>query len=211
MRMHPTALKQDIPITGPGIERLNVDQFHRMIKLGILHEGEPIELIDGILVRKDNSDRGADPMTHGPKHALCIQRCRELEGQLRPHPYHLRQQLPITLSAEREPEPDIAIVRGGIEDYQDHHPVGSDCLMVIEVADSSLEYDRTTKVRMYAAAGIFHYWIVNIQERQIEVYESPIPAEERYAKRTDFQVDDTVRLLLDPDTFVDVEVRAILP
>lgn len=209
--MESTGLAQAIAETRPGIERLTVDQFHRMIDSGILREGEPIELIDGILVRKDSSDIGGDPMIHGPKHALCVQRLKELDVQARLHGYHLRQQLPLVLSDNREPEPDVAIVRGTVEHYQDHHPTAQDCLLAIEVSDSSLEYDRTVKGPVYAAAGIPVYWIVNIRERQIEVYRSPILTEKRYSLRTDFRPGDTATLEFGPDISVGVPVYDILP
>lgn len=150
-------------------------------------------------------------MTHGPRHAFCVQRLKDLEGCVKPYQCHLRQQLPITLSDNREPEPDIALVRGIIDDYSNRHPDASDCLTVIEVADSSLEYDRTTKARIYAAVEIPFYWIVNIPERQIEVYESPVAAEERYAKQTILKSGATIKWLLGPDISIDVEVGAILP
>lgn len=209
--MNSPVLEQPITPNPTRIERLNVAQFHRMIELGILPEGVPIELIDGILVRKDNSDSGGDPMTHGPKHAFCIQRLKELEEKVKPYRYHLRQQLPITLSDSREPEPDIAIVRGTIADYSEHHPAPSDCLAVIEVADSSLDYDRTTKASIYAAAGIAFYWIVNLPARRIEIYESPVAAEQRYAKQTSFEAGDIIGLSLDRHLSVNIEVDGILP
>jgi Uma2 family endonuclease len=209
--MNSSALEQAMALSRPGIERLSVDQFHRMIEFGILGEGQPIELINGLLVRKDNSDSGGDPMTHGPKHALCIQRVRELDALARPLRYHVRQQLPLTLSHDREPEPDVVIVRGTIEDYRDAHPTASDCLLAVEVADSSLEYDRTVKGPIYAAAEIPVYWIVNIPERQIEAYTSPVAADGRYAHRTDFKSSDSVPLELGTSTSVEVRVDDILP
>jgi len=209
--MESTGLEQAIAVTRPRIERLTVDQFHRMINSGILREGEPIELIDGILVRKNNSDTGGDPMTHGPKHALCVQRVKELDSRVSLHGCHVRQQLPLVLSHNRESEPDVAIVRGTIEDYQDGHPTAQDCLVSIEVSDSSLEYDRTVKGPIYAAAGIPMYWIVNIAERRIEVYRSPIASEERYAHRSDSTAGDTATLELGPGVLVDVQVDEILP
>jgi hypothetical protein len=94
MEINPTALERIRVASRPEIARLSVTQFHRMIELGILPEGEPIELIDGILIRKDNSDAGGNPMTHGPKHAFCVQRLKDLEGRVKPYQCHLRQQLP---------------------------------------------------------------------------------------------------------------------
>jgi Uma2 family endonuclease len=209
--MHPTGLEHTLVAARPGIERLSVDQFHRMIELGILRDGEPIELIDGILVRKDNSDSGGDPMTHGPRHAYCVQRLKELEARVRQHGSHLRQQLPITLSESREPEPDITVAIGTIDDYRDRHPTAAECLVAIEVAASSLEFDRCVKEPIYAAAGIPVYWIVNIPECRIEVYQSPIPSEGRYRNRVDYKPSDTIKLPLSAGRSIDVAVDEILP
>jgi Uma2 family endonuclease len=203
----------ELPIAelGPAIERLDVDQFHRMIESGILREGAPIELIDGILVRKDNSDLGGKPMTHGPKHALCLQRIRELDARLRPHGCHLRQQLPVTLADRCEPEPDAVVVRGRIEDYETRHPAPEDCLVCIEVADRSLEYDRTIKGPMYAAAGLPAYMVVNLRQSQVEVYRSPVPSEARYAERTDCPSGAVVNVELPGGASLEIRVEEWLP
>lgn len=171
--------------TRPGFERLTVAQFHRMIELGILPEGVPVELIDGFLVRKDSSDAGTGPMTHGPRHAYYLQRfvrwaetvTREL-GAL----FHVRQQLPLTLT-QSEPEPDVTIVRGDVNDSRDRHPGAGDCWLVGEVSDGSLGYDRSVKAKMYAAAGIPVYILVNAPEQVLEIYLMPSAADQRYLSR----------------------------
>lgn len=91
------------------------------------------------------------------------------------------------------------------------HPGPQDVLATIEVANSSLEYDRTTKRRIYATAGIPTYPIVNLPEAQIEVYENPLPAEGRYTSRTDFKAGQMIRLALTATMAVDVSVSDILP
>jgi len=113
-------------------------------------------------------------MTHGPKHAYCVQRLKYLDVLVKPHGYHVRQQLPITLSDNREPEPDKTIVHGTIDEYQDRHPGPSDCLAAIAVADTSLKYDRTVKAQIYATAEIRLYGIINLPADQIEVYQAPL-------------------------------------
>src|SRR5437016_5838388 len=116
----------------PQLVALTVDQFHHMIASGILRDGDPIELIDGIMVRKDRSSRGGDPTTHYPAHAVSVTR---LERQLRiaeQHGYYLRTQLPVTLSSTREPEPDLAVVRGSETDYPERHPGPGDIAAVGE-------------------------------------------------------------------------------
>ena len=83
---------------------------------------------------------------------------------------HLRIQDPITIHPSHEPEPDAAIVRGRPRDYADHHPEPGDVVSLIEISESSLEHDRTTKLRIYAAAGIPQYIILNLVDRRVEVY-----------------------------------------
>jgi Uma2 family endonuclease len=178
-----------------------------MIEEGILREGAPIELIDGILVRKDRSDWGSDPMSHGARHAYCLQQLRKLEQHLERSNCHLRLQLPITLSDHREPEPDGAIVVGTTADYLNRHPTRSDCGMVIEVSDSSLVYDQSVKQAIYAAAGIPIYLIVNIPENRIELYSNPTDNDSGYLNRTDFHRGSTLEI----DTTIRIDVSELLP
>jgi hypothetical protein len=182
-----------------------------MIDLGILKEGEPTELIDGILVRKDRSDRGGSPMAHGPRHSLTVKRVDRLLRSVEGFGWHLHVQLPVTLSAIQEPEPDLAVVNGQPEDYQQRHPGPEQVGLVVEVSDSTLDYDRTTKQRLYSVAGIAQYWIVNLVERQVEVYEQPLPADGRYAVRTDFRPGQSVRLGLTLNQQIELPVADILP
>jgi Uma2 family endonuclease len=204
-------LEQVVAGHAPAVLPLTVDQYHRMIEQRILREGEPTELIDGILIRKDRADAGGNPMSHGPRHALTVKRADRLLRGVEAHGCHLHVQLPVTLSATQEPEPDVAVVRGTPDDYQRRHPGPADTLATIEVSDSSLTYDRTTKQRLYAAAGISPYWIVNLVENLIEVYEQPLPAEERYGRRTDFRPGQTIDLPLSPNQTIQVSVSDLLP
>lgn len=95
---------------------------------------------------------------------------------------HVQTQLPTSLSDINEPEPDVAITRGNIDDFATRHPGPADILYAFEVADSSLGRDRTTKQRPYATVGIPGYWIVNIRDNQVEIFEHPDSGAERYAK-----------------------------
>ena len=90
------------------------------------------------------------------------------------------------------PEPDIAVVRGTEEDYADHHPGPADLALVIEVADSSVSTDRSTKQRLYATSGVTQYWLVNLQESQVEVYEQPDSISGKYAQQTHFKSGQTL-------------------
>lgn len=155
---------------------LTVDQYHRMISTGVLEEGEPVELLDGVLVPKDRGDG----MTMSPEHRLAMSRLMRLAPRIEALGGHLQLQGPLTLVPHQEPEPDGMLVRGKPEDYTGRHPAPDDVGCVIEVSSSSLERDRTTKQRIYADAGIPQYVIVNLVDRRVEVYEEPKPGTGHY-------------------------------
>lgn len=142
--------------------RLSVDDYHKLLAAGTLADGQRIELLRGVLVEK---------MTHLPLHAGVVAVLQSLLSRILPPGYHLRCQLPITL-ADSEPEPDLAIVRGKPSDFLTRHPGPSDTPLVIEVSASSLVTDRF-KAELYAQSGVATYWIVNLDERRIEVYTTP--------------------------------------
>ena len=156
----PTAIPSDT------LWRLSVAQYHTMLQVGILEEGDRIELLEGILVAK---------MTKNPPHRISTKLIREALENITPDGWYVDSQEPITL-VDSEPEPDVVIIRGKTTDYRDRHPVAADVVLVIEVADSTLERDRTTKQRIYARAGIAIYWILNLRDRQLEVYTEPLAA-----------------------------------
>jgi hypothetical protein len=162
------------------VHRLTVTQLRGMLAAGILPEGQPVELIDGLLVDKDRSDQGGQPLTHGPKHASAVRRLMDLDAKVRPLGLHVRTQLPITISELLEPEPDAVVVVGEPRDYEGKHPDAGSVLLAIEVADSSLPYDRGAKREIYSAANIPTYWIVNLKDRVVEVYRDPDPTTADY-------------------------------
>jgi Uma2 family endonuclease len=196
----------------PDLVALTVEQFHRMVELGILPEGEPIELVEGVLLRKDRATapEGKGGLVHSPRHAAAIARLVRLERDLDPAGCHLRIQLPLTLSPISEPEPDVAIVAGSPERFTDRHPGPADVRVVIEVSDSSLVYDRVTKQRVYASAGIPVYLIVNLVEDQVECCEEPVPAGGRYRRRTDLRSGETLTLTVAAGSARSVAVADIL-
>jgi Uma2 family endonuclease len=166
---------------GAQIVPLTVEQYHQMIKAGILLEGEPVELLDGLLVRKDRSKVGEDPMTVGHEHAFVISILTRLATPVSEAGCCNRIQLPITLPTYGEPEPDAVIARGNPDEYRGRHPGPADLVCAIEVADSSLRHDRTVKQRIYADGGIARYIIINLIDRVIEDYTQPQAGSGRYA------------------------------
>lgn len=164
------------------LKRLTVEQYHRMIESGILTSGEPYELLDGCVVRKDRSAAGGDPMMVGHEHAWVISRLTKLDPKLMRLGCYVRIQLPVSLPPYDEPEPDAAIILGTEDDYRGRHPGAGDVTCVIEAADSSLRRDRTTKLRIYANSGIARYVIINLPDRVIEVYTEPQAGKGRYGQ-----------------------------
>jgi hypothetical protein len=209
--MTVSLLEQMVAGEAPPLLELDVQQYHDMIRTGILPECAPIELIDGLLVWKDRSFPGANFMSHDPRHTHPVKQFLHVQRRLEPLNFHVQLQMPVTLSAKNEPEPDIAIIRGTSDQYAKRHPGPADIAAAIEVAASSLKFDRTTKQQKYASAAIPQYWIVNVVEDQIEVYEEPLTAEGRYGRRTDYRRGQTIRLVLDADKAIEIHVSEILP
>ena len=192
---------------------LDVDRYHRMIELGILLDGEPFELLDGCLVRKDRSSSGEDPKTVGHGHAWVIGELGNLTLRLRRLGCYMQVQLPVTLAPLDEPEPDGAVVVGSNDDYRDRHPVAADLTCVMEVADSSLQHDRTTKLRIYAAAAIPMYLIINLVDRVIEVCTEPMGKgrRARYGRQETFSGRQKLLLPARRGRWLRVPIASLLP
>jgi Uma2 family endonuclease len=146
------------------VRPLTVTDYHRMIETGIIHEGEHVELISGQILNM---------AAKGTRHTVST---TELMGELPillGRRVKIRCQDPITLPNHSEPEPDIVIARLREDNYVNSHPAPADIILVIEVADSTLNFDRNTKAPLYAAVGISEYWIVNLVENRLEIYTQP--------------------------------------
>ena len=137
-------------------------EYDRLIEYGFFHEDEPLELIAGQLVV-------AEPK--GAPHVTAVMLAAEALRQAFGAGWHVRVQDPIALDDESEPEPDLAVVPGAPRDYATAHPERP--VLVVEVAESSLYFDRQTKAAIYARGGIADYWIVNLVDRALEVYRDP--------------------------------------
>jgi Uma2 family endonuclease len=205
-----TALLEELAAGhAPDMVQLTVDQVHEMIRVGILSDGAPIELIEGTLVYKDRGSIGDSQMTHNPRHAAVIQLLtRLLTKWSEAAGSSVRCQLPVTLSASSEPEPDVAIIAGSEESYADRHLGPEDLWAVFEVADSSVKYDRRVKQKLYAIAGIPTYWIINLTDRQVEVYSQPDASLAKYSQHVDYHTGQSVSLSLGGHTF-EIEVARL--
>jgi Uma2 family endonuclease len=193
----------DAAIPTDFVYRLSVEQFHQMVRNGILGEDDPIELLDGWLVPK---------MMKNPEHGVVTELVRRALEQILPTGWHIKAQEPVTLSTS-EPEPDVMVVRGQLLDYLHCHPKPGDVALVVEVADTSLERDQTIKKRLYAQAGIPIYWIVNVLEKQLEVYSDPSGPSQPpdYRQRRDYGTSEEVALVLEGREAALLPVRSMLP
>ena len=136
-------------------------EYERLVDLGAF-EQEPLELLGGQLIV-------AEPK--GSEHATAVDMADDALRAALPGGWIVRVQNPLALDDESAPEPDIAVVRGARIDFRHAHPARP--ALIIEVAESSLGFDRVAKGSLYARAGIVDYWIVNLVDRMLEVYREP--------------------------------------
>jgi Uma2 family endonuclease len=182
--------------------RFSVDQYEKMVEQGILKAGEGAELLEGLVVQK---------MTQHPPHATAVDYVMDALRPLLPEGWRLREQKPIRLS-KSEPEPDVVVIRGPLSLYEQRHPRPADVALVIEVAESSLEEDRTDKGRMYARARIPVYWIINLVAAQVEVYTRPKGGRQPgYRQRRDYRIGEKVPLVVGGQEVGELAVRDLLP
>ncbi|MDR3635368.1 MAG: Uma2 family endonuclease [Isosphaeraceae bacterium] len=196
---HPTTSPPD----EPSPPRLSVEAYHRLVRDGALNEDDRVELLDGLLVAKRPTN---------PSHRIATRKARVALERILPAGWYADEQKSITLTAS-EPEPDVAVVRGDTSDYQDRHPGPRDVGLVVEVSDTTLAQDQGFKKRLYAAAGIPCYWVVNIPARRLEVYADPTGPSDApgYHHRSEFGADDTVVLVLDGQLVRHIRVSDLLP
>jgi Uma2 family endonuclease len=138
-------------------------EYERLAELGTF-ENDPIELIDGQIIV-------AEPK--GPYHVSAVGTVHHAVAAALPAGWFVRTEAPVSLDDESEPEPDLVVVPGRPADYRHEHPARP--ALAIEVADSSLAFDRHQKGSLYARAGLQDYWIVNLVDRILEVYRDPGP------------------------------------
>lgn len=185
-----------------------VEQYHRAIETGFLPEDGSVELIDGFIVRKDRSTAGENPVTVGARHRVVVLRLGQMAASFERLGCFLQTQQPVSLPPTSEPEPDGAVIRGGIDDYLDGPPAAADVASVIEVADSSLSIDLGPKLTAYATAGIPQYIVVDLVNDRVLVHEQP--RERVYANVTTHERGETVQIATG-HTAVPIDVSRLLP
>lgn len=131
-----------------------------MVEAGILGPDDHVELLEGEIV-----EMSPEKSRHAAVVDLVADKMREIYAD---RAVSVRVQHPLDLGEASQPEPDVAVVEGRPREHTQRHPRGA--LIVVEVSDTSLEYDRTRKLRVYARAGIAEYWIVNLVEERVEIH-----------------------------------------
>jgi Uma2 family endonuclease len=143
---------------------ITADEYERMGEAGIFPPDARLELIEGEIY-------AMSPI--GSPHAACVDALTHFLGQKAQRRFIVRVQNPIRLDDFSEPQPDVSLLRGRDDFYRHAHPRPEDVLLVIEVADTSVETDRSVKIPLYAKAGITEVWLVNLPDERIEIYSEP--------------------------------------
>lgn len=180
--------------------RFSVAEYQELVRSGALPEEPRHELLEGWITSK---------MTRNPPHEVAVSLANLLLIRLFGDAWHVRVQSAVA-TADSQPEPDLAVVRGRARDYLDRHPGPGDVALVIEVADSSLARDRGLKARVYARAGIPNYWIVNLVDRHVEVYSEPTD-QATYARIETIDPDGAIHLAIDDVEVGPIAARDLLP
>lgn len=175
----------------PAPHLFTVDEYYRMADIGLLTEDSRVELIDGVIV---------DMPPIGPGHASSVDRLGDRFRGWLGGGVIVRSQNPVRIGPRSEPEPDLVVVPRRDDYYVSGHPTPPDVLLLVEIADSSLDYDRKTKARLYARAGVVDYWILNLIANEVIVHRDPVGS--RYRSIQVLRPGDTIR----PVSFPEVEI-----
>jgi Uma2 family endonuclease len=141
-------------------------EYERMIECGLFAPGERVELIDGLLVVRE---------PQSARHVTAVSLVEEALRRAFAPGWHVRAHAPVALDEDSEPEPDVSVVPGHPRDYAEAHPTRP--VLVVEVAVTSLAFDREHKASLYARAGVPDYWLVNTIDAVLEVRRRPLPAD----------------------------------
>lgn len=173
--------------------RFTVEEYNELIDFGVLGENDRVEFIRGEVI---------DKMPIGELHLFCVNQLNRILNRQVGEDAIVSVQNPIRLD-DSEPEPDVALLKPRDDSYRSGKPTANDVLLVIEVADTSLEIDREIKHKLYAESGISEYWIVNLLDGCVEVYRRGTPTGDFQAAQV-FGAGQTLSVVALPNCSVDV-------
>jgi Uma2 family endonuclease len=148
----------------PARHRLTTTEFHRMVEAGILQENDRIELVEGELI---------DRAPIGSNHAGVVAQLTAWLNGAAAGRFIVFPQNSLALSAHSEPQPDLTLLKPRDDYYRSALPAPADVLLLIEISDATVEFDRNTKVPLYARSGIPEVWLVNLRDQVVEVFREP--------------------------------------
>jgi Uma2 family endonuclease len=146
--------------------RFTVQQYYQMSEANILTADDRVELIEGEII---------EMAPIGSRHAACVDRLNRLLNRRLGEQALIRVQNPLYLGERSEPQPDIALVQLRADYYETGHPCPQDVLLLVEVADTTLEFDRSIKTSLYASVDIPEVWLVDLNSLAVEIYREPSP------------------------------------
>ena len=173
--------------------RFSVKAYYRMAETGILPPDARVELLDGRII---------DMSPIGPAHGGTVKRLSRIFNTKANGRWLVSTQDPVRLDDHSEPEPDVALLKPAPDDYKRRHPLPDDVFLLVEISDTTLEYDREVKLPAYGQAGVAEVWIVNLNEAAIEVYRDPHFT--GYGSRTVLGAGDQVSPQAFPDAILEV-------
>jgi len=182
-------------MTAPAVvrKRFTTQEYEQIAAAGVFAEDDRVELLEGEIVE-------LSPL--GPQHSACVDRLNRLLQRRVGDEAIVRVQSPVRLGQHSEPQPDVALLQPRPDFYADGHPEPEDVLLLIEVADSSLSYDRELKLPLYARAGVAEVWLVGLLPQTIEVFRAP--SESGYGERREARRGESVAALNAPSVVLSV-------
>lgn len=192
------SLSRQAPSPQPTLRRFTVADYHKMSEAGVLTKNDRVELLEGVIIEMSPK---------GKRHAAATNRVTKVFIQTFGDRAIVTNQNPILLDDASEPEPDIALLAPQEKEYTDRLPQAADVLVILEVSDTTLKFDRETKGVTYAKAGIKQYLVMNVNARELIDMREPSP--EGYRSYTTLRADDHINFVAFPE--IEIKVSDLLP
>ncbi|MGI9054925.1 MAG: Uma2 family endonuclease [Pyrinomonadaceae bacterium] len=187
-------ISRPLPINGVKPRLITVAEYDRMIEAGIYTENDRIELLNGEII---------ELMPKGPKHVYFNEKIADILKEKLGKTADVRSQNPIILDDFSEPEPDIVLAIPPRENYLENHPTASNILLVMEISDTTLTYDREAKAKAYSRNGIEQYLLLNLQNGTLEDYRQP--GEDGYQFKRTLRKGDSLNLVAFPEIEIKID------